>query len=270
MALIDTLQGLGRAIAYHPGLAQMVGSVKAGLMLDQLIYWWPKRNDDRGVYKTQKSWTEETGLSRREQETARKQLSELGIVETEYDRLNHRLYFIVNEERLEELWQEHVHSRMSESDSRESTKRTVGNVQNVQSSIVHKTTTEITTPDTSRAPARGPKPPPPMKDELARYIDESMRAVQPYENFGRERKQITTIAATCRRRDPERPQDVADAMMGMLQALRQNGSEFWQRQPFTPSFLMSQWERIEREGQRLTEVPDWAWDPREAREADAR
>jgi hypothetical protein len=107
--------------------------------------------------------------------------------------------------------------------------------------------------DTSRAPARGPKPPPPMKDELARYIDESMRAVQPYENFGRERKQITTIAATCRRRDPERPQDVADAMMGMLQALRQNGDQFWQRQPFTPSFLMSQWERIEQEGTRIAD-----------------
>ena len=153
MALLDSLQGLGRAVAYHPGLAQMVGSVKAGLMLDQLLYWWPKRTDERGVYKTQAEWTEETGLSRKEQETARRQLSKLGIVETEYARLSHRLYFIVNENQLEELWKEHVHSRMPESDIGECTKRTVGNVQNGHSSSVHKSTAETTTEITRETPS---------------------------------------------------------------------------------------------------------------------
>src|SRR5215813_11475833 len=70
---------LRRPIAFHPTLANMTGSVSAGLMLSQAIYWTEVVEDkqpNRGgwFYKTQAEWTVETCLSRWEQESARKRL----------------------------------------------------------------------------------------------------------------------------------------------------------------------------------------------------
>jgi hypothetical protein len=57
----------------------MTGSVSAGLILSQAIYWTEvveEKQPDRGgwFYKKQAEWTDETCLSRWEQESARKQL----------------------------------------------------------------------------------------------------------------------------------------------------------------------------------------------------
>jgi hypothetical protein len=53
-------------------------------MLSQAFYWSsPKRNktENQWFYKSQTEWTEETGLSRAEQETARKKLRAIGVLE---------------------------------------------------------------------------------------------------------------------------------------------------------------------------------------------
>lgn len=113
---------------------------------------------------------------------------------------------------------------------------------------VAKPDNEIQFPEASKV-----KPPPAMKDPLQRYIDEAMRSVQPYENFARERGQIKTLAARCRRRDPDNPQFVADAMMAAYRALRDSDDKWWSKQPFTPSALSSLWERIESAGGQIAE-----------------
>jgi len=70
-----------RPIAYHPALAGLVGGAAPALFLSQLLYWSDKGNDPSGwIYKTRNDWQEETGLTRYEQETARRKLRETGIV----------------------------------------------------------------------------------------------------------------------------------------------------------------------------------------------
>ncbi|MDY0669698.1 DNA replication protein, partial [Pasteurella multocida] len=89
-------------------------------------------NQELGVYKTQAELEEETGLSRKEQETARKKLREIGILIETHKRLEHRMYFKINMERLDEILStlanvQTEHSPMPESDIREVPKRTFVN-----------------------------------------------------------------------------------------------------------------------------------------------
>lgn len=73
---------LQRPIAYHPILAKACGSVKLAVLWSQLYYWSDKGHHPEGwIHKTQEEIFEETGLSRREQENARKLGKELAILE---------------------------------------------------------------------------------------------------------------------------------------------------------------------------------------------
>ena len=76
---------LDRPIAYQPSFAQLrVGKIKTGpvgaVLLSQFVYWH-NRMDGRWFYKTRQEITKETGLSRDEQETGRKRLVAVGILE---------------------------------------------------------------------------------------------------------------------------------------------------------------------------------------------
>jgi hypothetical protein len=86
-----------RVVAYHPSFA-------AGLFLAQLFYWHDRGSDPDGwIYKTQAEWEEETGLSRWEQETARRRLRERGLVEEKLADLPARLHYRLDVERLTAL-----------------------------------------------------------------------------------------------------------------------------------------------------------------------
>lgn len=93
MSLTSSLADVGRAIAYYPRLSRFFGSVNASIFFSQLHYWQSRTNDELGVFKTAEEWTEETGLSYREQATARKILSEMGVLIEENKRLQHRIYY---------------------------------------------------------------------------------------------------------------------------------------------------------------------------------
>lgn len=73
---------LDRPIAFHRCLATAAGSVCAGLMLSQAIYWANRTTDPDGwFWKTQEEWEAETSLTRYEQEGARKLLRATGFWE---------------------------------------------------------------------------------------------------------------------------------------------------------------------------------------------
>lgn len=73
---------LDRPIAFHRCFVEITGSVNAALMLSQAWYWSLRTKDDDGwFWKTHGEWTEETGMSRREQDTARKRLRQLGLID---------------------------------------------------------------------------------------------------------------------------------------------------------------------------------------------
>lgn len=75
-----------RYIAYHPKLARLTGRVTAGLMLSQALYWTRRlavSDPDRHgwFWKTRDDWLSETGLSRREQDSARASLKRLNLLQ---------------------------------------------------------------------------------------------------------------------------------------------------------------------------------------------
>jgi hypothetical protein len=89
---------LDRPIAFHRCFVKVCGSVTAALFLSQALYWSKRTGENDGwFYKTQTDWEEETGLSRREQETARKNLRDRGILLEKQEGLPQRLYFKLDE-----------------------------------------------------------------------------------------------------------------------------------------------------------------------------
>lgn len=84
-----------RPIAFHRCFVDLTGSVKAALMLSQACYWALRAKDAR-FYKSMAEWKEETGLSRREQESARAVLRTFPFWREEDKRFEHRLYYTVD------------------------------------------------------------------------------------------------------------------------------------------------------------------------------
>lgn len=97
MSLDELLDALTeRPIAFSRGFVKLTGSINAALMLSQAMYWRKKTKDENGwFYKSRDEWEEETGMTRREQESARKKLLDSGLWEEWRDRINHRIYFRV-------------------------------------------------------------------------------------------------------------------------------------------------------------------------------
>lgn len=114
MKLTEVLSGLGRTVAYYPGLARIVG-VKECVLLCQFIYWHDKsQTADGWVYKTRDDIETETGLSHEEQATARKKLKGMGLWEEQNQRWDHKMMYRVNMEALNALWEESESARRRE------------------------------------------------------------------------------------------------------------------------------------------------------------
>jgi hypothetical protein len=70
-----------RVVGYSPDLARMVGGATIGLFLSQLLFLSDKgANPDGWVYKSEADMGRETGLTKREQQTARRKLLSLGVI----------------------------------------------------------------------------------------------------------------------------------------------------------------------------------------------
>jgi len=89
-------------ISFHRCLVSITGGVAPALMLSQAIW---TSGDVEPVYegwfiKSQDQWTHETGLSRSEQETARRVLREAGFLEERRTGIPARLWFRVRADRV--------------------------------------------------------------------------------------------------------------------------------------------------------------------------
>jgi hypothetical protein len=70
-----------RVVGYSPDLARMVGGATIGLYLSQLLFLSDKGANPEGwVYKSEQEMGKETGLTKREQQTARRKLLSLGVI----------------------------------------------------------------------------------------------------------------------------------------------------------------------------------------------
>ena len=88
---------LGRHIAFHRRLVDLTASVKAALLLSQTIYWTRHGRDIASTggwfFKTTEQWKMETGLSAKEQITAREVLRELAILNEQRMGIPAKLHF---------------------------------------------------------------------------------------------------------------------------------------------------------------------------------
>lgn len=96
MSLSASLANVGHPVAYYPRLARFFGSVNVAILFAQLYYWSQRGESDLGTHKSAEEFTEETGLSYREQVTARKHLRESGFLIETNRRLEHRIYYRLN------------------------------------------------------------------------------------------------------------------------------------------------------------------------------
>jgi hypothetical protein len=70
-----------RVVGYSPDLARIVGGATTGLFLSQLLFLSDKGANPEGwVYKSEQEMGTETGLTKREQQTARRKLLSLGVI----------------------------------------------------------------------------------------------------------------------------------------------------------------------------------------------
>ena len=89
-------------ITFHRCFVRITGSVTAALMLSQAMTWTDSLEPElEGWFsKCQNDWTWETGLSRWEQETARRVLRNCALLEERVVGMPARLWFRVNRQRL--------------------------------------------------------------------------------------------------------------------------------------------------------------------------
>lgn len=90
-----------KPIAFNKHYVFLGCGINGAVMLSQLVYWADKSKDPNGwIYKTGKEWTEETGLTRREQDTARKNLRDLGFIDEHKHGVPCKVHFKVNQSKL--------------------------------------------------------------------------------------------------------------------------------------------------------------------------
>jgi hypothetical protein len=96
-----------RTVGYSPDLARIVGGATTGLFLSQLLFLSDKgHNSDGWVYKSEAEMRQETGLSKREQQTARRKLLALGVIQIERRGFKFTYHFKIIWERLYQVIQQ--------------------------------------------------------------------------------------------------------------------------------------------------------------------
>lgn len=99
VALIEAMND--RPIAFNRHYVSLGCGINGALMLSQMVYWSKRTKDKNGYfYKTQDEWLEETGLTRYEQEGARKKLKELNFISEHKHGVPCKVHFKVNHEAL--------------------------------------------------------------------------------------------------------------------------------------------------------------------------
>jgi hypothetical protein len=147
---------LDRPIAFQRPLAAVAGGALAGLFLSQALYWSQRTSNAEGwFYKTQEEWTEETALTRSEQETVRKHLKARGLIKERRAGLPARLFFQVQKielfHALEKQFAEMPQSSLQESRKQDRPKPAIKSAGILQSFKGTETTAETTAETTTTA-----------------------------------------------------------------------------------------------------------------------
>lgn len=112
---------MARPIAFNRVFVDLGLGMCGAMMLSQALYWRARTRDPEGwFYKSQTEWQAETGMTRREQETARRRLTKAGFLEEQRKGVPARLYFRVDIDALETALEE-LSSSLAENANQECT-----------------------------------------------------------------------------------------------------------------------------------------------------
>lgn len=148
---------LDRPIAFHRCLAELGGSVNAGLMLSQALYWAKRTKADNGwFWKTAEEWQEETYLTRTEQATARKQLKRLSCWQEDLRGVPAKLYYRIDFDELDKLLSQSKSLGILQPSLQDSSKLDNRNPENkiagnLKTFLLSETTTETTSETTTES-----------------------------------------------------------------------------------------------------------------------
>ncbi|ROL86510.1 hypothetical protein [Pseudomonas protegens] len=135
---------LDRPIAFQRAFVTLGVGITGALMLSQAIYWSNRTDDQDGwFYKTMEEWEAETGMTRSEQESARKKLVKVGALQEMKKGVPCRLFYRVNIEAIRaNLSAENPQSSLQESCKQGCSKPASKRARKPQA--ITETTTEIT------------------------------------------------------------------------------------------------------------------------------
>ena len=172
MRLTDLINDTGRRVAYYPQLRALAGSTNAVLLLCQLMYWAGKEADPEGwtfkraratdhdpegrIDPSNQSLAHETGLTYKQLLAARKSLRLRGLLQERYHRSKHQLWFKVNFEALQRMW-DRMHSGQVTEGNEAGAQKSRGTFPKVTSLIG--TYTDDTQMTSKRAPTPSARPP---------------------------------------------------------------------------------------------------------------
>lgn len=174
VALIEAMND--RPIAFNRHYVSLGCGINGSLMLSQMVYWSKRTKDQNGYfYKTQDEWLEETGLTRYEQEGARKRLKELGFISEHKHGVPCKVHFKVNHECLYSAliqYVENQHSSMWKTNKLDCGKPTDKDAENQQTNT--ESTTYITTESTTDIINKGKSKFNPKHAELPSNVDKDI------------------------------------------------------------------------------------------------
>lgn len=160
---VDVYTFLDRPIAFHRSFVRLGVGVTGALFLSQAIYWSHRTRDPDGwFYKTGVQWEEEIGLTRREQDSARRKLRNLGLISEHKRGVPCRIHYKVNADVLNELLHKLiapiVQAEFVQTANVVSTKSTIKAVQSKQTiseitTDINKETTALSRKNRSAMPA---------------------------------------------------------------------------------------------------------------------
>ncbi len=189
-------------IAFNKHYVFLGCGINGALMLSQLVYWTSRSKSAEGwIYKTQAEWTQETGLTRTEQENARKKLLELGFISEKKMGVPCRVFFRVERENLYQALVEYsetldcsqfagnLHTSLQETCELDCSKPASKNAQNLQSN------TENTTENTTDINLGASAPEQPKKFSAKKFLIENGVSEKTAQEFidlkNKKRKTIT-------------------------------------------------------------------------------
>ena len=109
MKLTDIFRGIdeiGKEVRFYPKLNVITGSNNASLLLCYLIGWCGNQADKKEgwMYQSNSDISEQTGLTRKEQQSARKALKKLGVIEEQLRGIPRTTYYRLKIDTLNEIW----------------------------------------------------------------------------------------------------------------------------------------------------------------------